>query len=130
MKQRVLLCDDEVHILRAAQYKLTAAGYEVECAYNGLEGWAAIERQRPDLLVTDLQMPCMNGVELTRKVRENPETRNLPILMLTAKGYELEHQNLEAQWGVMAIMTKPFSPRELLRVVQNTLKLCHAAATP
>src|SRR5688572_18882292 len=124
---RVLLCDDEVHILRAAQFKLAGAGYDVQRAYNGIEGWQAIERQRPDLLVTDLQMPGINGIELTRKVRENAATRDLPILMLTAKVYELEHQDLESTWGVMAIMTKPFSPRELLRAVQHALASCQAA---
>jgi DNA-binding response OmpR family regulator len=129
MAQRILLCDDEVHILRAAQFKLSTAGYEVQCAYNGLEGWQAIQRQRPNLLVTDLQMPGMNGIELTRKVREHAATRDLPILMLTAKGYELENQELESKWGVMAIMTKPFSPRELLRVVQNILKYQTVGAT-
>jgi DNA-binding response OmpR family regulator len=121
MPNRILLCDDEVHILRAAEFKLTKAGYDVECAVDGQEGWEMIQRNRPDILITDLQMPRMNGCELTQKVRDDPATRDLPILMLTAKGYELSQADMAARWGVAAIMTKPFSPRELVKMVEQTL---------
>jgi DNA-binding response OmpR family regulator len=121
MAHRVLLCDDEIHILRAAEFKLSKAGYEVECAYDGEQGWEAIQRQRPDILITDLQMPRLNGYELTQRIRDNPDTRDLPILMLTAKGYELAQQDVAARWGVAAVMTKPFSPRELVKAVEQAL---------
>jgi DNA-binding response OmpR family regulator len=121
MPHRVLLCDDEIHILRAAEFKLSKAGYEVECAYDGEQGWEAIQRRRPDILITDLQMPRLNGYELTQRIRDNPATRDMPILMLTAKGYELVQQDVATRWGVAAVMTKPFSPRELLKVVEQTL---------
>jgi two-component system alkaline phosphatase synthesis response regulator PhoP len=125
MTYRILLCDDEVHILRAAEFKLSKAGFEVECASDGLAGWEAIQRRPPDILVTDLQMPRMTGVELARKVHQNPATKNLPILMLTAKGYELAQHDLDADCGILAVLTKPFSPRELLKTVEAAL-----AATP
>jgi DNA-binding response OmpR family regulator len=127
MTKRILLCDDEIHILRAAEFKLKKAGYDVEIASDGQEGWEAIQRQRPDILITDCQMPRMDGLALVRKVRETPETIDLPIFMLTAKGYELSHEELAKKWNVMAVIAKPFSPRELLQRVNDVLQE-HAAS--
>lgn len=122
MSKRILLCDDEIHILRAAEFKLKRAGYDVEIACDGQEGWDAIQRQRPDVLITDCQMPRMDGLALVRKVRESPEMMDLPIFMLTAKGYELSHEELAKKWNVMAVIAKPFSPRELLQRVNDVLQ--------
>jgi DNA-binding response OmpR family regulator len=117
----ILLCDDELHILKAAEFKLLRAGYEVECAGNGRDGWEAIQRRKPDLLVTDLQMPYMNGFQLAQKVRENPATSDLPIIMLTGKGYEMSKEDVTAEFRITRVMNKPFSPRELLQMVEETL---------
>jgi two-component system, OmpR family, alkaline phosphatase synthesis response regulator PhoP len=121
MPQRILLCDDEIHILRAAEFKLRRAGYDVEIAGDGQEGWEAIEARRPDLLITDCQMPRLDGVGLVQRVRQNPATAELPVFMLTAKGFELSHDDMARQWNVMAVIAKPFSPRELLQRVQAVL---------
>ena len=121
MSQRILLCDDEVHIIRAAEIKLTRAGYDVECAYDGQEGWEAIQRQRPDILITDCQMPRLDGFGLVERVRQTPELIDLPILMLTAKGFEIAHRDAAEHWGIMAILAKPFSPRQLLKYVEEVL---------
>src|SRR5438132_7686082 len=115
MKNKVLLCDDEMHILRAAEIKLSRSGYQVQCAADGQEALESIQKNLPDILVTDLQMPRMDGIELCRRLRENPATRRLPILMLTAKGFEQSHLELVAKYDVIATMAKPFSPRELVR---------------
>jgi two-component system alkaline phosphatase synthesis response regulator PhoP len=128
MKNKVLLCDDEKHILRAAEIKLTRAGYQVECADDGQEAWEAIQRSVPDILVTDLQMPRMDGLELCRRLRENPNTRHLPILMLTAKGFEQSHREMVNQCEVIAIICKPFSPRELAQTVERVLNGTYGAA--
>lgn len=121
MPKKLLLCDDEVHILRAAEFKLRRAGYDVRCAFDGEQAWEEIERDLPDLLVTDLQMPRLNGLGLARRVRETNATRDLPVIMLTAKGYELARDELIVEMGFVTLLTKPFSPRELLEVVQRTL---------
>jgi DNA-binding response OmpR family regulator len=121
MARRILLCDDDIHILRAAEFKLKRAGYDVHIAGDGEEGWESICAQKPDVLVTDCQMPRLDGLGLTRRVRENPETADLPILMLTAKGFELNAQEMAAQWNVTAVIPKPFSPRELLQLVTEIL---------
>ena len=121
MAKRVLLCDDEIHILRAAEFKLKRAGYDVQIAGDGQEAWEAIEVQKPDILITDCQMPRLDGFGLVRRVRENLDTEDLPVLMLTAKGYELSHEELAEKWNVIAVIAKPFSPRELLRSVETIL---------
>ena len=123
MGKKVLLCDDEAHILRAAQIKLSHAGYDVSTAADGQEAWEAIAANPPDILVTDLQMPRMDGLELSRRVRETPATAHLPILMLTAKGFELAHLELAEKCGVLAVLPKPFSPRELVRYIDTILSV-------
>lgn len=118
----VLLCDDEFHILRAAEFKLRRAGFEVSCASDGLEALQKIEQQLPDALITDCQMPRMNGIQLIQQLRARPETSQLPIIMLTAKGYELPVEELKSQFGVADIIAKPFSPRELLKRVEQLIE--------
>ena len=119
--KKVLLCDDDTPILRAAEIKISRAGYEFYCASDGQQGWELIEQVHPDILVTDLQMPRMDGMELSRRVRATPATRHLPILMLTAKGFEVAHEELTEQLGVLAVLPKPFSPRELVRFIDSIL---------
>jgi two-component system, OmpR family, alkaline phosphatase synthesis response regulator PhoP len=121
MPKRVLLCDDEIHILRAAEFKLKKAGYDVQIANDGQEAWEAIQARKPDMLVTDFQMPRLDGFGLVQRLRENPATADLPVLMLTAKGYELSHEELAVNWRVLAVLAKPFSPRELLQHVNQVL---------
>jgi two-component system, OmpR family, alkaline phosphatase synthesis response regulator PhoP len=127
MTKSILLCDDEVHILRAAEFKLRKGGYEVRIAADGQEAWEAIQQRKPDILITDCQMPRMDGFGLVQKVRESAETADLPIFMLTAKGFELSHDDLAAKWNVRAVIAKPFSPRELLQMVDSVLQDAAAA---
>jgi two-component system, OmpR family, alkaline phosphatase synthesis response regulator PhoP len=127
MPYRILLCDDEIHILRVAEFKLSRAGYEVCCANNGLEAWEEICRQKPDMLVTDCQMPRLDGIGLCKKIRENPTTRDLPVFMLTAKGFELSHEELREQLGILKVIHKPFSPRDLLQQIDQ---VCKGTAPP
>jgi CheY-like chemotaxis protein len=119
MSARVLMCDDEIHILRAAEFKIAKAGFQVRCANDGQAAWEAIQEERPDMLITDFQMPRLDGLGLIRRLREDPATRELPIVVLTAKGFEVSPQELAEKWGVLAVLGKPFSPRELLRLVEN-----------
>jgi DNA-binding response OmpR family regulator len=119
MCKKVLLCDDEIHILRAAELKVARSGYEVRIARDGEEAWKMIQDDLPDVLVTDVQMPRVDGFELSRRIRANPATKDLPILMLTAKGFELEQQEMMEKWGIVDIIAKPFSPRELVRLIDQ-----------
>jgi DNA-binding response OmpR family regulator len=121
MAKRVLLCDDEIHIIRAAEFKLARAGFDVECVSDGQFGWEAIERQAPDLVITDCQMPRLGGLQLIERIRANPTLKDLPVMMLTAKGFELSSEEMAQRWNVLAIIAKPFSPRDLLRRVEEVL---------
>jgi DNA-binding response OmpR family regulator len=128
MTKKVLLCDDEIHILRSAEITVQRAGYDVRTARDGQEAWEAIQQERPDVLVTDVQMPRMDGFELSRRIRENPATKDLPILMLTAKGFELAHQEIACKWNITEVLAKPFSPRELVRLIDQVVGLAPAEA--
>lgn len=121
MTHRIVVCDDEAHIARAVSMKLRKAGFSVETAADGRLALAAIDRELPDLLITDCQMPRMGGVELCQRLRERTDTANLPIILLTAKAYELEHETIQMELWLSHILHKPFSPRELLEVVRQTL---------
>ena len=127
MTKKVLLCDDEIHILRAAEHKLSRAGYLVRIARDGQEAWEMIQQELPDVLVTDVQMPRMDGFQLSQQIRSNRVTKDLPILMLTAKGFELEQQEMMEKWGILDIVAKPFSPRELVRQLDQILEAQTAA---
>lgn len=127
MAKRVLLCDDEIHIIRAAEFKLVRAGFEVECAADGQAGWEAIQRHKPDIVITDCQMPRMSGLQLIERIRTTPETADLPVMMLTAKGFELSQQELLVKWNVLSVIPKPFSPRDVLQRVQDALKTASVA---
>lgn len=116
---RLLLCDDEFPITKAASLKLNKAGYETTIRHDGEAGWAAYTESRPDMLVTDLQMPRLDGIGLIRRIRE--QDRALPVILLTAKGYELDEPALKAEFGEFRLFMKPFSPRELADAVTEML---------
>jgi two-component system, OmpR family, alkaline phosphatase synthesis response regulator PhoP len=122
MGKRILLCDDEIHILRAAEFKLKKAGYDVEITTDGEDAWDAVQNRKPDLLITDCQMPRLSGLELIGRLRDNPHTSDIRVFMLTAKGYELSHDQLFDRLGVLRVLAKPFSPRELLQDVNAVLQ--------
>ncbi|MDX1944635.1 MAG: response regulator [Pirellulaceae bacterium] len=121
MPRKILLCDDEAHILRAAEIKFKRAGYDVLLAGDGEEAWRLIIDERPAVLVTDCQMPRLNGLQLAERIRQNPATSYLPVIMLSAKGFELPADEICRQFGLRAILAKPFSPRELFQRVESEL---------
>ncbi len=118
----ILLCDDEVHILRASEFKFARAGFDVRCASDGEEGWAAIQERKPDLVITDCQMPRLDGLGLAKRIRETPDAQHIPVLMLTGKGFELPRTDTWREYGIVQILPKPFSPRELVAKAQQILE--------
>tara|TARA_B100000575_G_C22655300_1_gene401696 strand:+ start:137 stop:538 length:402 start_codon:yes stop_codon:yes gene_type:complete len=112
----VLVVDDEDHILRVVSFKLRGAGYTVLEANDGEEAWEILRSQPADLVITDQQMPFMTGLELVEAMRTKVETAQIPVLMLTARGFRLEEEELRRA-DVIAMMSKPFSPRLLLAQV-------------
>lgn len=117
-KGLILAVDDEVHILHVVSLKLRNAGYEVVTAENGEEALAMALERRPDLIITDYQMPLLTGLELCQRLKQHPDTQAIPALMLTARGFSLAPEDLE-QTNIVGVISKPFSPREVLARVQD-----------
>ncbi len=116
----ILIVDDEVHILHVLSLKLRNAGYHVLTAEDGEEAFDAARRLKPALVITDYQMPYVNGLELCVRLRNHEPTANIPCIMLTARGYSLAQEQME-QTNIVAVISKPFSPREILARTQELI---------
>ncbi len=120
MAKTILAVDDERHIVRLVQVNLERAGYRVVTAYDGREALAKIAEERPDMVVSDVMMPYIDGFELLRTLKKNPTTRDLPVILLTAKAMDAD---VTAGWqsGADCYLTKPFNPNELVSFVKRIL---------
>ena len=121
MPKKILACDDEKHIVRLVQVNLERAGYEVITAGDGKEALQKVEEETPDLVVLDVMMPYMDGFEVLQSMRRNPATRDIPVIMLTAKAQDAD---VFKGWqsGVDCYLTKPFNPMELIAFVKRIFK--------
>jgi DNA-binding response OmpR family regulator len=113
MSKTVLIADDEPNIVISLEFLLEQAGYRVLVAHDGQEALEAIRRQPPDLVLLDVMLPRLSGFDVCQKIRENPDWQHMRIVMLTAKGREVEISKGLAL-GANAYITKPFSTQELL----------------
>jgi phosphate regulon transcriptional regulator PhoB len=119
--EKILIIDDEPDIIELVSYNLKKAGYSVVSAADGEEALSRVREDRFDLIVLDLMLPGIHGMELCRIFRNNEKTAHIPIIMLTAKGEETDKiQGLET--GADDYMTKPFSPKELIARVKAVLR--------
>ncbi len=118
MPKKILLVDDEPEILEICHDYLKASGYDVVTAKDGLQGLALARREKPDLIVTDLMMPEMDGIDLIHAIRRE---NNVPIIMLTARVEETD-KLIGLEIGADDYITKPFSPRELVARVKVVLR--------
>ncbi|MEI6519741.1 MAG: response regulator [bacterium] len=118
MPKKILAVDDERHIVRLIQVNLERAGYTVITAFDGREALKKIEEERPDLVVLDVMMPFMDGLETLKRIRANPMTNRTPVIMLTAKAQD---QDIFTGYssGADIYLTKPFNPMELLTFVKR-----------
>ncbi len=117
---RILAVDDEPNIVRLIQVNLERQGYQVETANNGAQALAKIKANRPDLVVSDVMMPEMDGFELLANIRRDPTLMDLPVIMLTAKAQDRDVMT-GYQTGADMYLTKPFNPQELLQFVKRIL---------
>ncbi len=118
--KRVLVVDDEVHIVHVVAIKLRNNGYEVISADNGAEAFELACDEKPDIIVTDYQMPVMSGLELVEKLRQRDETKDIPVIMLTARSFAISKEQQE-DLRVSSCLSKPFSPKELLGNIEDVL---------
>jgi two-component system phosphate regulon response regulator PhoB len=118
---RVLVVEDEADIAALIAYQLAREGFRVETAATGTEALASIHREIPDLVVLDRMLPGLSGDEVLRQLREEPATRTIPVLVVTARR-EQEDRIAGLELGADDYLTKPFSPRELVLRVQAILR--------
>ena len=120
-KEKVLVVDDEEDILELVRYNLNKDGYKITCALTGEEALKKARSETYDLIILDLMLPGIDGLEVTRKLKDEPKTRAVPVVMLTAKGEESDVvAGLEL--GADDYVTKPFSPRILTARVRAVLR--------
>ena len=124
---KILVCDDEPHILHVVSAKLQNANYEVLTAADGAEGLEVALSEVPDLIVTDYQMPLLSGLELCTKLKADSRTATIPAIMLTARGFSINAQEL-GRTNIRKVLVKPFSPREVLSTVRQVLEGSDAPA--
>lgn len=119
VKTRILVADDDLDILDLVVFKLTQAGYEVVAVTDGVAALAAIEADPPRLAIIDVMMPGLSGIDVLRRVRANEATKDLDVILLTARSRDSD-VDVGFATGANDYVVKPFSPRELLHRV-NTL---------
>ena len=120
-REQILVVDDEEDILELVRFNLSKEGYQVLCAATGEKAVEIARAELPDLMVLDLMLPGMDGLEVTKFLKNNPETQHIPIVMLTAKGEESDVVT-GLELGADDYVTKPFSPRILLARVKAVLR--------
>lgn len=120
MAKKVLVIDDQQFILRVIESKLRNGGLEVITAVDGVQGLKRAFEEKPDLIITDIMMPNLDGFGVYQELQKNPETQKVPIIFLTALGEAREELQ---ELGPAAVITKPFSPRQMLNTVNSMLSL-------
>lgn len=120
-RSRVLVIEDDRDIVELVRYNLEKEGFQVAAASDGMTGWLQVQKTPPDLLVLDLMLPKLSGLEICKAVRRDEGLNRLPILMLTARGDEADRV-IGLELGADDYVTKPFSPRELVARVKALLR--------
>ncbi len=117
---KVLIVDDEVYILHILDFSLGAEGFEVITANNGELAIEKAKQERPNLIVLDVMMPVLDGYETCRRLKREAETKNIPVVLLTAKGRDVD-KRLGYEVGAVDYIIKPFSPGRLIERIEEIL---------
>ena len=119
-KGRILVVDDEVYIVHILDFSLGMEGYEVVTALDGEQALERVAQQKPDLIVLDIMMPKLDGYETCKALKSREETRDIPVILLSAKGRNVD-QKTGFEVGADDYITKPFSPRKLVERINAIL---------
>jgi two-component system alkaline phosphatase synthesis response regulator PhoP len=119
-KGKILVVDDEVNITQILEFSIGAEGYEVITASNGEEAIDMARREQPDLIILDIMMPKIDGYEACRILKANPLTKGIPVVLLTAKGRDID-KRLGYEVGATDYIVKPFSPNKLVDRIHQLL---------
>jgi|CXWL01.1.fsa_nt_gi CheY-like chemotaxis protein len=130
--RHILVAEDNAALASVVRFNLQRAGFQVIVVHNGRAAWEAVQEEEEafDLIVTDQQMPEMTGCEFCEKLRTLDQYRDTPVIMLTAKGMELELPRLKAELGIAATFLKPFSPKEIVKAVEFHLEAVSEPVSP
>lgn len=118
--KKILIVDDEAHILELVKVCLEDSGFDVIEAYDGIEALDKAKTEKPDIILLDIMIPKLDGYEVCRKIKQDEETKSIPVVMLTAKGQEVDKVK-GFQSGADSYMTKPFSPLRLLTEIDERI---------
>jgi len=121
-KAKILVVDDEVNITQILEFSIGAEGFEVITASNGEEAIDKARKEQPDLIILDIMMPRIDGYEACRILKANPLTKNIPVVLLTAKGRDID-KRLGYEVGATDYIVKPFSPNKLIERINELLSL-------
>lgn len=121
MAKQILVVDDELFLIRSIEFLLRREGYEVITASNGDEALKIVAQEKPDLIFLDIMMPEVDGFEVCRMIKNQPETKDIYIVILTAKAEDIDYQKA-FEMGADDYMYKPFSPRKLLSYVKGVFE--------
>jgi two-component system alkaline phosphatase synthesis response regulator PhoP len=119
-KGKILVCDDEVYILHILDFSLGSEGFEVITANNGELAIVKAKQERPNLIVLDIMMPVLDGYETLRRLKADPETKDIPVILLTAKGRDVD-KRLGFEVGATDYIVKPFSPSRLIERIEEII---------
>ncbi len=121
MTHKLLIVDDEAHILQVLSLKLRHCGYHITTAVDGEDALHQVKEDVPDLVITDVQMPFVNGLELAHSLHNDKNTTHIPVVVLTARGHTLATSDTDIP-NVKKVISKPFSPRGIVELVEDLLK--------
>jgi two-component system alkaline phosphatase synthesis response regulator PhoP len=120
-RAKVLVVDDEEYIQHILNFSFCAEGYEVVTASDGEEGVSKARDEKPDIIVMDIMMPKMDGYEACKQIKTDPQTKDIPVILLTAKGRDADRK-LGIEVGADDYVVKPFSPGRLIERVEGIMK--------
>jgi len=114
----VLIVDDSLSVRKSLSQLVGDAGYGCDTARDGMEAWDKIQQKQPSVILVDMEMPRMNGIELTNRIRANEQTRDIPVVMITSRSMQ-KHRNAAEKAGVTRYVTKPFVEADLLTQIHG-----------
>jgi two-component system alkaline phosphatase synthesis response regulator PhoP len=120
-KKRILLIEDEEDIAALIKLQAEASGYKMHVEVDGINGYRAVEREKPDLVLLDIMLPGQNGFDVCRKIKNHPDLKSIPVIILTAKSDELDMM-LGLELGADDYVAKPFSPKVLFSRIKAVLR--------
>ena len=128
MSASIFLVDDELHVAQILGRRLEREGHTIRTARDGIEAFDLIVESQPDLIISDLQMPRLDGLGLAEKLKAEPATASIPIIMLTSRGHRADDETV-GRTNIVRLVAKPFSSHEMVKIVAEFLTSSEGTAS-